>query len=126
MQDVIERQPGNRFVIRGRNADMVDVAGSARRLRISRGGYAQSRGADAVVFQPDAAERPSCPRVAALVVAPTLTVESIAEQIGHSVDSAFIPRRCEGCLSASHEVGKLRGRKMMRTSRGALEAGGER
>ncbi len=32
LQDVIERQPGNRFVVRGRNADMVDVAGKRASL----------------------------------------------------------------------------------------------
>jgi acyl-coenzyme A synthetase/AMP-(fatty) acid ligase len=47
---------------------------------------------DAVVFQPDAPAGGIVRRVAALVVAPSLTPEAISAQLAHSVDPAFIPR----------------------------------
>jgi acyl-coenzyme A synthetase/AMP-(fatty) acid ligase len=60
------------------------------------------------VFQPDAAGSGVVRRVAALVVAPDLTPEAIAEQLAHSVDSAFIPRPLlKVAALPRNEVGKL-------------------
>jgi acyl-coenzyme A synthetase/AMP-(fatty) acid ligase len=93
LQDLIELHPDNRFVVRGRNADMIEVAGKrasladlTRRLRAIRGVQ------DAVVFQLDAPAPGAVRRVAALVVAPGLNVEAISDELAHSVDPAFIPR----------------------------------
>jgi acyl-coenzyme A synthetase/AMP-(fatty) acid ligase len=93
MQDLIELRPDNRFVIYGRNADMIDVAGKRASLAdLTRRLLAIPGVQDAVVFQPDAAPNGAVRRVAALVVAPSLTPESITEQLAHTIDSAFIPR----------------------------------
>jgi acyl-coenzyme A synthetase/AMP-(fatty) acid ligase len=109
LQDVIERQPGNRFVIRGRNADMVDVAGKRASLAdLTRRLLAIPGVQDAVVFQPEAAASGVVRRVAALVVAPNLTPDAITEQLAHSVDSAFIPRPLVRVAALPrNEVGKL-------------------
>ena len=120
LQDVIERQPGNRFVIRGRNADMVDVAGKRASLGdLTRRLLAIPGVQDAVVFQPDATASGVVRRVAALVVAPTLTPESILEQLAHSVDSAFIPRPLlKVAALPRNEVGKLPREKLLAAFRG--------
>jgi acyl-coenzyme A synthetase/AMP-(fatty) acid ligase len=109
LQDVIERQPGNRFVIRGRNADMVDVAGKRASLAdLTRRLLAIPGVQDAVVFQPEAAASGVVRRVAALVVAPNLTSEAISEQLAHTVDPAFIPRPLVRVAALPrNEVGKL-------------------
>lgn len=115
LQDVIERKPGNRFVIRGRNADMVDVAGKRASLAdLTRRLLAIPGVQDAVVFQPEAAASGVVRRVAALVVAPELTTEAIAEQLAHSVDSAFIPRPLVKVTALPrNEVGKLPREKLL-------------
>ncbi len=57
--------------------------------------------------------------VAALVVAPTLTAESILEQLAHSVDSAFIPRPLLKVASLPrNEVGKLPRERLLAALRG--------
>jgi acyl-coenzyme A synthetase/AMP-(fatty) acid ligase len=57
--------------------------------------------------------------VAALVVAPTLTPESIAEQLARSVDSAFIPRPLlKVAALPRNEVGKLPREKLLAALRG--------
>jgi acyl-coenzyme A synthetase/AMP-(fatty) acid ligase len=120
LQDVIERQPGNRFIIRGRNADMVDVAGKRASLAdLTRRLLAISGVEDAVVFQPDAAASGVVRRVAALVVAPNVSPEAIVEQLSHSVDSAFIPRPLVRVAALPrNDVGKLPKEKLLAALRG--------
>jgi len=109
LQDLIERRPGNRFVIRGRNADMVEVAGKRASLAdLTRRLLAIPGVKDAIVFQPDAAAAGVVRRVAALIVAPGLTVEAVTEQLTHKVDAAFIPRPLVRVDALPrNEVGKL-------------------
>jgi acyl-coenzyme A synthetase/AMP-(fatty) acid ligase len=109
LQDLIERRPGNRFVIRGRNADMVEVAGKRASLAdLTRRLLAIPGVKDAVVFQPDAAAAGVVRRVAALVVAPDVAVEIITEQLAHKVDPALIPRPLVRVAALPrNEVGKL-------------------
>jgi acyl-coenzyme A synthetase/AMP-(fatty) acid ligase len=93
LQDFIEVHPDNRFIIYGRNADMIEVAGKRASLAdLTRRLLAIPGVQDAVVFQPDAAGAGTVRRVAALVVAPKLNAEGITEQLAHGVDPAFIPR----------------------------------
>jgi acyl-coenzyme A synthetase/AMP-(fatty) acid ligase len=93
LQDLIELHPGNRFTIYGRNADMIEVAGKRASLAdLTRRLLAIPGIQDAVVFQPDATASGVVRRVAALVVAPSLTPDAITEQLSRSVDPAFIPR----------------------------------
>lgn len=115
LQDIIERQPGNRFVVRGRNADMVDVAGKRASLAdLTRRLMAIPGVQDAVVFQPEPGASGVVRRVAALVVAPDLATEFIAEQLAHSVDPAFIPRPLIRVKALPrNEVGKLPREKLL-------------
>ncbi|HVY80804.1 MAG TPA: AMP-binding protein [Steroidobacteraceae bacterium] len=109
LQDLIELRPDNRFTISGRNADMIEVAGKRASLAdLTRRVLAIPGVHDAVVFQPDASASGVVRRVAALVVAPSLSADAITEQLARTVDPAFIPRPLVMVPSLPrNEVGKL-------------------
>ena len=82
LQDVVELQGTNRFVVRGRNADMIEVAGKRASLAdLTRRLLAIEGVIDAVVFQPQLAVLASIRRVAALVVAPQLSAERLLDEL---------------------------------------------
>jgi acyl-coenzyme A synthetase/AMP-(fatty) acid ligase len=93
LQDMVELQPGNRFVVRGRSSDMIEVAGKRASLTdLTKRLLAIPGVKEAAVFQPDADAVGTIRRVAALVVAPTLTAREVLDQLAGGVDSAFLPR----------------------------------
>ena len=93
LQDFVELQDHDRFVVRGRNSDMIEVAGKRASLSdLTRRLLAVEGVRDAVVFQPEAAASGAIRRVAALVVAPGLKPADILERLAPSVDAAFMPR----------------------------------
>ncbi len=114
LQDVIELSAPDRFRVRGRNLDMVEVAGKRASLAdLTRRLLAVPGVADAVVFQPDAPPG-AVRRIAALVVAPGLTPEAICGTLSRSVDAAFLPRpllRVEAL--PRNELGKLARARLM-------------
>ncbi|HUN73780.1 MAG TPA: AMP-binding protein [Steroidobacteraceae bacterium] len=92
LQDVIEVVEPGRFVVRGRNVDMIEVAGKRASLAdLTRRLLTIPGVRDAVAFQPEA-DRSTVRRVAALVVAPGLTLEEISSQLSRGIDPAFMPR----------------------------------
>jgi len=109
LQDIVERLPGNRFLVRGRNSDMVEVAGKRASLGdLTRRLMAVPGVRDAVVFQPDTGASGEVRRVAALVVAPGVSTESICASLARSIDPAFVPRPLVHVDSLPrNEVGKL-------------------
>lgn len=93
LEDIVELLPDDRFVVRGRSSDMIDVAGKRASVSdITRRLLAIDGVREAVVFQPEAEGAGTIRRVAALVVAPTLTARDVLEQLAPAVDSAFLPR----------------------------------
>lgn len=93
LQDVVELQAPDRFVVRGRHADMIEVAGKRASLAdLTKRVLAIEGVRDAHVFQPTDAEPGAIARVAALVVAPTLEPRQILDALAKSVDPAFLPR----------------------------------
>lgn len=93
LQDMVELHPGNRFVVRGRSSDMIEVAGKRASLTdLTKRLLAIPGVQEAAVFQPDADAVGTIRRVAALVVAPTLTAREVLDQLAGGVDSAFLPR----------------------------------
>lgn len=93
LQDIVELRSGNRFVVRGRSSDMIDVAGKRASVSdLTRRLLAIEGVREAVVFQPEAEGTGTIRRVAALVVAPTLTASEVLERLAPGVDSAFLPR----------------------------------
>ncbi len=93
LQDVLEIRTDGKFTVRGRNADMVEVAGKRASLADLTRRLASIPGvADAVVFQSDDADSTAVRRLAALVVADGMTAAAVLEKLAEAVDPAFLPR----------------------------------
>ena len=93
LQDVVEVLADGTFAVRGRNADMVEVAGKRASLAgLTRRLMAIPGVTDAVVFQPDDTGSATVRRLAALVVAQELTESQILAQLAPMVDPVFLPR----------------------------------
>jgi acyl-coenzyme A synthetase/AMP-(fatty) acid ligase len=115
LQDVVELQPDNRFVVRGRNADVIEVAGKRASLAdLTRRVMAIEGVIDAVVFQPDTEAVATIRRVAALVVAPGLSAKEVLTRLAPGVDPAFLPRPLRVVERLPrNEVGKLAREKLL-------------
>ena len=91
LPDVIELLSPERFLLHGRMADLVSIAGKRSSL-----GYlnhllnAVSGVTDGVFLMPENDEQAH--RLTALVVAPGLTREAILAALRHDIDPAFLPR----------------------------------
>ena len=109
MQDVLEVRSDGAFTVRGRNADMVEVAGKRASLADLTRRLASIPGvSDAVVFQPDDAGSTAVRRLAALVVADGMTEAQVLAKLAPSVDPAFLPRPLVLVTRLPrNEVGKL-------------------
>lgn len=91
LQDVVELKPERRFALRGRNLDMVEIAGKRASLaELTRRLLAVEGVQDAVVFQPEG--NGAVRRLAALVVAPATSAAEIRTALRACIDPAFLPR----------------------------------
>jgi acyl-coenzyme A synthetase/AMP-(fatty) acid ligase len=122
LQDIVELQGERRFAVRGRNTDMIEVAGKRASLAdLTRRLLAIDGVRDAVVFQPEQESVGTIRRVAALVVAPGYSSREILDRLAASVDPAFLPRPLLVVDSLPrNELGKLprdEMLKLVRTSR---------
>jgi acyl-coenzyme A synthetase/AMP-(fatty) acid ligase len=115
LQDIIELRGEGGFIVRGRNADMIDVAGKRASLADLTQRLLAIRGVeDAAVLQPESNEVGAVRRVAALVVAPTRTARDILQDLASRVDPAFLPRPLLIVESLPrNEVGKLPREKLL-------------
>src|SRR5690606_7445958 len=98
LQDVVELLPGHAFRLRGRHADLVEIAGKRASLAdLTRRVLALEGVEDAIVLQLDECDSFGVQRIAAPVDAPT-----------RAVDAAFLPRplRKDDALPRN-ETGKL-------------------
>lgn len=92
LQDLVETT-GQHFSVRGRNADMIEVAGKRASLAdLTRRVLSIEGVQDAAVLQPDQTEVGTIARVAALVVAPGLSAREILGRLATTIDPAFMPR----------------------------------
>jgi acyl-coenzyme A synthetase/AMP-(fatty) acid ligase len=94
MQDVIEITGAEEFLLHGRTADMVNVAGKRSSF-----GYLNAQlnaipgVTDGVFFLRDGATGSTgVARLGAVVVAPTLSVAALTEQLRQRIDPVFLPR----------------------------------
>lgn len=118
-----------RFVLRGRNADLVEIAGKRASLGDLGHKLLQIAGVrDAVVFQADCGAGGVC-RIAALVVAPGMTADEILAALRDRLDPAFLPRplRCVDVLprNATGKLPRDALLALLRQAEGAIDATGK-
>ena len=93
LADLVEVEPDGRFMLRGRNADLLEIAGKRASLGdLTRILLALPGVVDGVVLQLDA-EEGGVRRIAAVVVAPGLDEASILQSLRGRCDPVFLPRR---------------------------------
>ena len=93
LSDVIEIQPDGRFLLHGRQADLVNIAGKRTSLAYLNHQICAVPGvADAAFFLPDDSDAESITRLCAFVVAPGLTSRQLQAELRQRVDPIFLPR----------------------------------
>jgi len=93
LQDIVEMQGPDSFTVRGRNVDLIEVAGKRASLAdLTRRLLAVEGVQDAAVFQPEPDTVGVIRRVAAVIVAPQLSAREVLQRLAPSVDPAFMPR----------------------------------
>ena len=92
LQDIVELLPQRRFRLRGRNSDLLEIAGKRASLAdLNRRLLAIDGVVDGVIFQRDG-DHCGVQRLAALVVAPDLSETAILDALRTAADPAFLPR----------------------------------
>jgi acyl-coenzyme A synthetase/AMP-(fatty) acid ligase len=93
LQDVVELLPDRMFRLRGRNADLVEIAGKRASLAdLTRRVLALDGVSDAIVVQLDDEDASGVRRVAALVVAPGQCGAALLDALRRAIDPVFLPR----------------------------------
>jgi len=95
MCDVLELTEGDRFLLHGRMADLVNIAGKRSSLAYLNHQLSSIRGVvDGTFFFPDEshASNTGVTRVAAFVVAPDLDAATLTEELRRRIDPVFLPR----------------------------------
>jgi acyl-coenzyme A synthetase/AMP-(fatty) acid ligase len=84
---------GRRFQLRGRNTDLLEIAGKRASLGdLNRRLLAIEGVRDGVLFQLDDADASGVRRIAGLVVAPGMTEQAVLAALRHAMDPVFLPR----------------------------------
>ncbi len=109
LADLMEVAGDGRFLLRGRSADLLEIAGKRASLGdLTRRLLAIDGVEDGVVFQLDQADAFGVRRIAALVVAPALEEERILHALRQSIDAVFLPRPLRKVARLPrNETGKL-------------------
>ena len=93
LQDLVELLPDERFQLRGRNADLLEIAGKRASLAdLTRRLQSLDGVLDAVMFQHDPLDAHGVQRVAALVVAPGRRASDLVDALRDQIDPVFLPR----------------------------------
>jgi acyl-coenzyme A synthetase/AMP-(fatty) acid ligase len=108
LSDVIELRGAGRFVLHGRTADLVNIAGKRTSLASLNHHLNSIPGVRDGEFIVPSGEGDSVTRLAAFVVAPGLTNESILAALRERIDPAFLPRPlCQVEALPRNDTGKL-------------------
>jgi acyl-coenzyme A synthetase/AMP-(fatty) acid ligase len=109
LADIVELVDGSRFRLRGRNTDLLEIAGKRASLGDLTHKLLSVPGVrDGIVFQLDEADAMGVRRIAALAVAPGIDGRAILAALRSCVDPVFLPRplKIVDALPRS-ETGKL-------------------
>ena len=109
LADLVELLPDNRFLLRGRRADLLEIAGKRASLGdLTRKLQAVDGVVDAVVVQLEPEPGHAVGRIAALVVAPQREEADILRDLRLLVDPVFLPRPLRKvAVLPRNETGKL-------------------
>ena len=109
LADLVEMKPEGRFLLCGRQADLLEIAGKRASLGdLTRRLLAVPGVLDGVVLQLDPCEITGVRRIAALAVAPGLDEAGILDALRQSIDPLFLPRRLRVVDALPrNETGKL-------------------
>ena len=109
LQDIVELLPDHAFHLRGRNADLVEIAGKRASLAdLTRRLLTLPGVTDAIVLQLDDEDGAGVRRIAALVVAPERSEAALLEDLRLAVDPVFLPRPFRRVAALPrNETGKL-------------------
>ena len=109
LADLVELEADGRFHLRGRQADLLEMAGKRASLGdLTRRLLAIPGVEDGVMLQLDASDARGLGRVAALVVAPGLRESEILDALRPGIDPVFLPRPLRKVASLPRsETGKL-------------------
>jgi acyl-coenzyme A synthetase/AMP-(fatty) acid ligase len=92
LHDIVELLPSREFILRGRNGDLLEIAGKRASLSELNNRLLAIPGVeDGVVFSLDV-DASGVQRLAALVVAPTLSENEIIAALRRAIDPVFLPR----------------------------------
>jgi len=94
LMDIIEVQgDGTRFLLHGRTADLVNIAGKRNSIGYLNHQLCAIPGVlDGAFYLPEDAERSEVGRLMAFAVAPGLTVPQVTAMLRSRIDAAFMPR----------------------------------
>lgn len=93
LSDIIELLPDGRFLLHGRQADLVNIAGKRTSLAYLNHQIAAVPGVvDAAFFLPDEESPDGITRLCAFVVAPTLNSRQLLAELRPRIDAIFLPR----------------------------------
>jgi len=115
LADLVELQPGGRFELRGRQADLLEIAGKRASLAdLTRRLLAVPGVRDGLILQLDPDEA-GVRRIAAVVVAPTLDEAGLLGALRQAMDPVFLPRRIRFVAALPRaDTGKLPRAGMLR------------
>ena len=93
LADIIESGEGGSFLLHGRHADLVNIAGKRTSLAYLNHQIGAVPGVvDAAFFLPDEAGDDGVTRLTAFVVAPTLDARALMSELRQRLDAIFLPR----------------------------------
>jgi acyl-coenzyme A synthetase/AMP-(fatty) acid ligase len=93
LADIVEMLPDGRFRLRGRNTDLLEIAGKRASLGdLTHKLLAVPGVRDGMVFQLDETDAMGVRRIAALAVAPGLDERMILDTLRRQIDPVFLPR----------------------------------
>ncbi|HYM87156.1 MAG TPA: AMP-ligase, partial [Pseudoxanthomonas sp.] len=121
LADLVELEGDGRFHLRGRQSDLLEIAGKRASLGdLSKRLLAIPGVTDGVMLQLDACDIRGVARVAALVVAPDLEEAAILAALRESIDPVFLPRPLKRVPALPRsEAGKLPRAELLRMLAGA-------
>lgn len=124
LADLVEVEPDGRFHLRGRQADLLEIAGKRASLGdLTRKLLAVPGVVDGVVVQLDPNAQ-GVRRIAALAVAPEISSAAIRDALRASIDPAFLPRVLKRVpVLPRNATGKLPRDAVLALLRGQSDAG---